>query len=427
MAVALAACGSSGSGGSPAASASPGSASPAASTQRIATNNPIAMDALIAVGQKPACALAANSTDNPELADYLDGITDLGQLVEGTVFNLDALAKCKPEVIIMNTDDPGVLKTVGKIAKAVEFVEPNPPINPDGTAGSTWRNWLHAATDPVGATAQANTVISTIDLQEGALKGMLQGRELAVVDARSTSSYRVVNKYLPLAWAYVRDLGIKNYQTTAANYEEPGCLDDKKPDACYSKELSMETMPALSGVDAVLVQSRSVASSSDLDVFKANPLFASLPAVKSGHLAVAASYADTGPIGVSFLFDKVADAFHVKEFHAALKDGGRAHLAVDPAANKLCWSVSPAAGTSKPDGTIKIAAGGSTVSLTSKATFTPAETDYQTSPPTVFSTGCAAVAPKVAQALVASPASAKLSAAGGSGSLAPGAASVVVG
>ncbi len=384
------------------------------------------MDELISVGKKPACAVNADSKNSPQIADHLDGITDLGPRVSGTLFNIDALAKCKPDVIVVDVQTPAVLNTVGKIGKVVAWVGPNPPINPDGTAGSTWRNWLHAAADPVGATAQANTVIATVDLREGALRGMLQGRQLATVDARSTSSYMVVNKYLPLSWAYVRDLGIKNYQTTAANYEEPGCLDEKKPEACYSKELSMETLPALSGVDAILVQTRAV-TSADVDVFKVNPLFANLPAVKSGHLSVATAYTDTGPIGISFLFDKVADAFHVKEFHAALKGGGRAHLVVDSAANKLCWSVSPSPGTSKPDGTIKIAAGGSTVKLADKATFTPAETDSQTSPPTVFSTGCAAVAPKVAQALVASPASAKLTAVGGSGSLAPGAASVVVG
>ncbi len=385
------------------------------------------MDDLISVGEKPACALWANSKDSPEFGDYLDGITDLGPRVNGTVFNIDALAKCRPDVIIVSGKDPGVLKTVGKIGKAVSYVQPNPPINPDGSAASTWRNWLHAAADPVGATAQANTVIATVDLREGALKGMLQGRTLAVVDTRSTSSYMVVNKYLPLAWAYVRDLGIKNYQTTAANYEEPGCLDDTKPEACYSKELSMETMPALSGVDAVLIQSRAV-TSADVEVFKANPLFANLPAVKSGHLSVAQSYTNTGPIGISFLFNRIADAFHVKEFHAALTDGGRAHLVVNSASNKLCWSVSPAPGTSKPDGTIKIAAGGSTVKLADKATFAPAETGgYQTSPLTVFSTGCSTVAPRLAQALVASPASAKLTAIGGSGSLVPGAASVVVG
>ncbi|WP_261555496.1 ABC transporter substrate-binding protein [Frankia tisae] len=385
------------------------------------------MDALIAVGQKPACALNADAKDSPELADYLDGITNLGPRVNGTVFNIDALAKCRPDVIIVSGKDPGVLNTVGKIGKAVNYVQPNPPINPDGSAGSTWRNWLHAAADPVGATAQANTVIATVDLREGALKGMLQGKTLAVLDARSTSSYLVANKYLPLAWAYVRDLGIKNFQLASPDdYEEAGCTDDKKPEACYSKELSMETLPALSGLDAILVQTRAV-TSADVDVFKANPLFVNLPAVKSGHLSVATAYTNTGPIGISFLFDKVADAFHVKEFHATLKDGGRAHLAVDPAANKVCWSVSPAPGTSKPGGSIKIAAGGSTVKLADKATFTPAETDYQTSPPTVFSTGCAAVAPKLAQALVASPASAKLTAVGGSGSLVPGAASVVVG
>ncbi|WP_128423259.1 ABC transporter substrate-binding protein [Frankia sp. ACN1ag] len=422
MAVGLAACGSSGSGGSPATSAS---ASPAAPKQRVATDNPIAMETLIAVGEKPACSLWASPKYVPLLAKYLDGIIDLGQRVDGTVFNIDALAKCRPDVILMGAEDPDVMTTIGKVGKVVEFVQPNPPISADGSAGSTWRNWLHAAASPVGATEKAHAITATVDLQEGALKGLLRGKSLAVVETESTSAYEVVNKYLPLAWTYVRDLGIENYQATAADYDA-GCLDDKKPKPCYSTDLSMETLPALSGVDGVLVQSAGM-SSSDLDVFKANPLFANLPAVKSGHVSVAKSFTDTGPIGVSFLLDEIADAFHVKEFHAALGSGGRAHLAVDPAANKLCWSVSPTPGTSKPDGTIKIAAGGTTVKLADKATFAPAETEYQTTPPTVFSTGCAPVAPKLAQALMASPADAKLTAVGGSGSLVPGAASVVVG
>src|SRR5262245_811479 len=82
-ALALAGCSSGTSAPSPAKTASAQAAAPP--VPRIATDNDIALDALIAVGATPACATGATSTSfDPLLMPYTSNVTNLGESVQGS-------------------------------------------------------------------------------------------------------------------------------------------------------------------------------------------------------------------------------------------------------------------------------------------------------------------------------------------------------
>ena len=429
--LALAGCSSGTSAPSPAQTASAQASAPP--VPRIATDNDIALDVLIAVGATPACATGDTSTSfDPLLVPYTSNVTNLGESVQGSDFNVEALAKCAPKLIVapsydQQSPDNTYYKTAEKaengIARTVFFDQPNPPVDGTGQVTSTWKNWLHAVADLVGRREQANQVIANLDRRAAAIRGQVQGKTIALVSLSTASAFDAANSYLPLATVYVQDLGAKNFAYPAKDYPA-GCLDDAKPTACYTNDLSMEKLPDLGSADAILVQSLLTASK-DVTTFESNPLFAALPPVKSGHLAKTESFTDTGPLGVDFEYTEIENAFQLKEFSAQAA-GGTASLTLDPASSRLCWAAQPAPGTGKPAGPISVAVGSSTLTLAGSPAYSAAETTYQTKPATFLATGCSTVSSAIGQALLTSAGTVTLSFAGGKGALKPGAASIVI-
>jgi ABC-type Fe3+-hydroxamate transport system substrate-binding protein len=432
VSVALAALALAGCGSSARPSAAPSSGT--SSAQRIATDSNIAMDDLIVVGMTPACAAGdapGNDGFGPLLTPYSSKVVSLGPSVAGSDFNVEALAKCAPNVILAPSydEDTGkgsyygtAAKTEKSIAKTYFFAQPNPPVV-NGVLQSTWRNWFLAAIDPLGGKARADEVIAKMDLRAAAIRGQVSGKTLAVVSLDSASAWEAVNDYLPLATVYIQDLGLKNFTLPAGDYAK-GCLDAANPQPCYTNSLSEEVLPKLSGADAILLQSE-LTSSGDQNTFESDPLFESLPEAKTGHIAMAQAFTDVGPIGVAYEYSQIVEAFKLSEYHATTS-GATASVTLDAATGKVCWAVDPAPGKGQPSGPVTLKAGSTTLTLASSPAYTTPDAAYQTSPATQQASGCATAPAALAQALAQSPSSVTLTAAGGQGALAAGPGSLIV-
>ena len=217
-----------------------------------------------------------------------------------------------------------------------------------------------------GSDFSVETLANCHPRRAAAIRGQVAGKTLVTVSLESGSTFQTVNDYLPLATIYVQDLGLKNLTLPASDWTN-GCLSTTTPDPCYSNNLSLEKLPVLGPADAILVQSL-VTSSNDVKAFNANPLWRALPQVKSGHLAQAAFFTETGPV---------------------------------------CFALDPAGG-GKPGGPVTLAAGSAKVTLAASASYSAPETSYQTSPPTSQAAGCAVAPPALAQAMTSTTSSVTL-------------------
>ena len=228
----------------PVAASSSGRAS--VPTKRLATDNGISLDGLIAIGLKPACAVGPFT---PPISAYTNGVVNLGNSVAGTDFNVEALAACAPTTIVAPSYDNSGAGSYFDTAAAAErglaptifFNQPNPPVNDAGQAQSTWKDWLHSFADQLGKRQQANQVIALLDLRAGAIRGQIAGKSIALIDMDSASTFDTANNYLPLASIYVEDLHLKNFLLPASDWSS-GCLSTPV-EACYSNTISTEELP----------------------------------------------------------------------------------------------------------------------------------------------------------------------------------------
>lgn len=404
-------------------------------TTKLATDNDIALDGLIAIGLKPGCATGPFI---PPLSSYASGITSLGEPgVAGTDFNVEALANCAPTGIVAPSyDDLGAgsyyatAATAEKgIAPTIFFKEPNPPVNDAGQVQSTWKDWLHSFADQLGRRQQANEVIAILDLRAGAIRGQVAGKTVGLIDLDSASTFDSADNYLPLATIYVEDLHIKNFLLPASDWSS-GCLR-LPPEACYSNALSTEELPLFNHVNAILLQSYPQTSSAT-QTFEENPLFTAIPAVAQGHVAEVTSFTDVGPIGVAFEYSAIEKAFGLKDYHATVSGGtgATASFTLSPSNHRVCWAIDPTPGKGTPVGAITLldrANKSLDTTLTKRPYYAEPETTYQTTPRFTYqTTGCSVVSGSLQNQLTTAPWKLYLNFSGSSGSLKSGAFSPIV-
>jgi hypothetical protein len=324
VALALAGCGGQGATSFP--------ASPA----RLVTDDELSTDVALSLGLRPVGALGLTATAwPPALGPYLSKAENLGPRTGGSA-NLDAIAGANPDAIL----GPATLKKEGW-GSQLSATAPAVYYAPAG-AGSSWQAAVRAVAAPVGLAARANAVIAGLELRAAALRPQVRGKTIALLRIVASQTFSTVDDYDPAVKVLVRDLGLRNAHLRPPMYGNHCAPLPTPPRACSTNDLFAGVLTVVPAVNAVLLETGSV-NKAAAEAFAANSYFRELAAARSGYIASAPTYEDTGPLGVAYLYSAVEKAFGLVELHGTV--AGRAvELTLDSAAHRLCWAGLPPGG-----------------------------------------------------------------------------------
>jgi ABC-type Fe3+-hydroxamate transport system substrate-binding protein len=435
-----------------ASSAAGGSQKPAGSSlnlSRVATDNSNFIDDLTAIGVPLACIGSPSGTP---VADETTA-TVASMVAKAKVFAIDPLdpeqlAACHPTLIVTdNYEDPANNRTDGKAFDATAptvystttngcfvFNSPYGPedSNPTGKCFTDWKNWLHLMAVAMGPVyvQRAADVIAAADRRAAAIRGQVQGKVIASMNIfPSDDTFNVYNAVFPFSNGIVRDLGVKVPVLPAGDYPK-GCTPTTGE--CATNPLSAENFPALAGADMLLIATYT-ASAASIRQEESNPLFKALPAVKAGRVSATPDTAEGGALAAGDDETLIEQGFGIKEYTASLTGGSGSTIPVtltfEQDTRKLCWAVTPPAGT-RPGGALSLGVpGGSNLTLGTPS-YAPAEaadSGWNTSPVTYLASGCDTLSAADAASWQSAGNQATLSLAGQTGPVASGITSIVYG
>jgi ABC-type Fe3+-hydroxamate transport system substrate-binding protein len=373
---------------------------------KLASDNGIFIDDLVSLGYHLACYTSAQPLYG-RVAALISSAQKLS-FVTATGFDAEQLAACAPDGIVT-----GYLPRYGNaggsldesVAPTAFIGQPNPALNPSGTAvaATTWKTWFFNMAAFLGGQGQqrAATVIANTDRQSAALRGLVQGKSAAFLEARSASTFALPGDQITFAQLYVRDLGMKNFHLDPSQYTASGnpCNPATFLGVCNSATVSDELLPELNGADLVIVDNDGIGT--DTSALTTNPLFQAIPAIKAGRFVDGGSWSNLGPNGASFEYTAIAVAAGIKQYHTTVTGGvgAQADFALDPASNRACWAIDPTPGKADPEAAITLSTTpkpGMTITLSSKPRYFDPEAksdpqggnSWETSPQTYETDGC---------------------------------------
>jgi ABC-type Fe3+-hydroxamate transport system substrate-binding protein len=322
----------------------------------IATVDDYLPDIIASLGLRPEASVSTLPTGwLPAFQPYSKGVVNLGEDPTATS-SLELLATTHPKLIISPAAYESTIgPELSAIAPTIYYdTTPLPFVTSSGQVASDWKLFLYQVASQIGRDKQADEVVAHMATRAAAISGQTAGKTLAYVRLDSASTWKTGNNYLPVAQVFVQDLGLKNFQLPSSDYSSGCGLNANPPQGCQSSDLSEEELPTLSSASAVLVQDNALGSS-DISTFETNPLFANLPAVKSGHVAEGAFFTRVGPLGVAYEYSAIVQALGLREYYAQLPVGTTSSgtttnvsFTVNPSTSRFCWAVQPANGTKPP-------------------------------------------------------------------------------
>jgi ABC-type Fe3+-hydroxamate transport system substrate-binding protein len=346
------------------------------------------------VGDDDGGPLSPTTSDSgdwvsPEALKLFNGVQTYGNAAPDAQSGFEALAACKPTVIV-GTSNPQGTPEEEAIAPFINL--PTGICISNHFVGdyaygtcSGWKQALIATGEGIGPAGyeRAATVVANFDRRTAALRGQLAGVKFAYALVGSgTFELDTTGDYA--AGMFEIDLGITNINTTGTS---PSDSDEDIP---------QELMPA----QLIIVDEENGPSA--VNLFEDNSLWKALPAVKDGYVVQSPSFNyNAGAADLDWLYEQIEKVFKIDSYYAEVSGGSKASVTLRPSNRRVCWAVSPPAGGKQPTSpvSLKLVDGKktATVTLAKKPTYANPEADdpegtgnetWSTTPATYDTTGC---------------------------------------
>jgi ABC-type Fe3+-hydroxamate transport system substrate-binding protein len=332
---------------------------------------------------------------SPEALKLFKGVQTYGNAAPDAQAGFEALAACKPTVIV-GTSNPQGMSEEAAIAPFISLPAglciSNHFMGDYGyETCSGWKQNLIATGEALGPVGyeRAATVVANFDRRTAALRGQLAGVRFAYALVGSgTFELDTPGDYA--SGMFELDLGLENINITGSS---PSLSDE---------DISQELTPA----QLIIVDEGDGPSA--VNLFEDNGLWKALPAVKDGYVVGAPSFNfNAGAADLDWLYAQIEKVFKIENYYAELSGAARASLTFRPSNGKVCWAISPGAAARRRTSpvSLKLLDGKktATVTLARKPAYVNPEADdpvgtgnetWSTTPATYETTGCVTLSQK---------------------------------